>query len=477
MKQILKKGGAGVLTRGATTKNTTRLYSNRVLTQMKSGEKTSHSGFMNAFLRSSMMVGASVVTMMAYNQYSKINGTGGSFQHGLTAEAAPQQEIDMSQRIIRRIKKCCHFSVDEKTQQVFIFYDSKNALHKEFMSEVDAKQILQKNVMKYEDLDFVLIDLSNPEPENEQLIDDFLALVTYPKDKITKKKRPTLFIRADNRISKASPSYVNQKSQNFGRLLVKESGMIPVGSIKELAEKIRTQNKSLNDTTIVYCSGEGEERNETLKNAIRLMRQESKNPILVINDKALSEQVRMESGKFYVYYKPSFINGFEQYMEKDIDFNYLQAYEGVCRDEFTAKNAYIGSEEYKNILSATKGLQTEKFAAEIFDQCFTRSFNVEFGFNPNFKEFRRKMKHPAQNQKPLLFVYAPAMYMSRYVGEFKEVLKNYNEVFDIYYTPDESKAQQLFHTREFPEIFPYVVIIDPKKRKSLKSTAALAKLS
>jgi len=61
------------------------------------------------------------------------------------------------------------------------------------------------------------------------------------------------------------------------------------------------------------------------------------------------------------------------------------------------------------------------------------------------------------------------MYMSRYVGEFKETLKNYTEVFDIYYTDDEQKAKQVFYTKEFPEIFPYVAIIDPKKRKALKS--------
>lgn len=60
------------------------------------------------------------------------------------------------------------------------------------------------------------------------------------------------------------------------------------------------------------------------------------------------------------------------------------------------------------------------------------------------------------------------MYMSRYIGEFKDVLKNYVEVFDIYYTGSEEEASELFYTKEFPDIFPYVVILDPKKRKSVK---------
>lgn len=42
-----------------------------------------------------------------------------------------------------------------------------------------------------------------------------------------------------------------------------------------------------------------------------MMRQESKNPILVIKDEALSEKLNMKKGKFYCYFKPSFVNGFE----------------------------------------------------------------------------------------------------------------------------------------------------------------------
>ncbi len=66
-----------------------------------------------------------------------------------------------------------------------------------------------------------------------------------------------------------------------------------------------------------------------------------------------------------------------------------------------------------------------------------------------------------------MFVYSPHLYMSRYVGDFKEVLKNYGEVFDIYYTGDEKKAKRMFYTKEFPDIIPYVVIIDTKKQKEL----------
>jgi hypothetical protein len=80
-------------------------------------------------------------------------------------------------------------------------------------------------------------------------------------------------------------------------------------------------------------------------------------------------------------------------------------------------------------------------------------------------------------EKPILFIYSPSMYMSRYVGEFKEVLREFNDVFDVYYTGDEKKASEYFYTKEFPEIIPYVVIVDPKKKKELKSQEGLNELS
>ena len=182
----------------------------------------------------------------------------------------------------------------------------------------------------------------------------------------------------------------------------------------------------------------------------------------------------MKEGRYYCYYKPTYINGYEQYLEKDIDFNYLQAYEGVCRDEFILNDDYVLSQEFKDMLSKYKGFQTEKFATQIFDQCFTRSYTVEFAMNPNFKEFKNKFLNGAAT-KPMIFIYCPALYMSRYIGEFKEVLKNYTDVFDVYYTDDEKQASRVFYTKEFPDIFPYVVVVDTKKKKALKSEAGTLK--
>jgi len=40
----------------------------------------------------------------------------------------------------------------------------------------------------------------------------------------------------------------------------------------------------------------------------------------------------------------------------------------------------------------------------------------------------------------MIFIYSPSLYMSRYIGEFKQVLVNYTEVFDVYYTDDVKEA-------------------------------------
>jgi hypothetical protein len=93
------------------------------------------------------------------------------------------------------------------------------------------------------------------------------------------------------------------------------------------------------------------------------------------------------------------------------------------------------------------------------------------------KELGRKLKYGTNAEKPIIFIYSAPMYMARYVSEFKSVLKDYLEVFDIYYTDDENKAKRHFYTREFPDIIPYVVIIDPKKKKAIKSSKGLSELN
>jgi len=54
----------------------------------------------------------------------------------------------------------------------------------------------------------------------------------------------------------------------------------------------------------------------------------------------------MKQGMYYCYYKPSFLNGFSEVVGQDIDMPFLQAFEGMCRDEFQPIAEAIFSDEF-----------------------------------------------------------------------------------------------------------------------------------
>lgn len=62
---------------------------------------------------------------------------------------------------------------------------------------------------------------------------------------------------------------------------------------------------------------------------LNFLRNES-NHILYTTDAALAEKLKLESYKFYSYYKPSYLNGFENLADKEINIHHLQAFEGLC---------------------------------------------------------------------------------------------------------------------------------------------------
>lgn len=72
----------------------------------------------------------------------------------------------------------------------------------------------------------------------------------------------------------------------------------------------------------------------------------------------------MQEGKIYAYYRPSFINGFEGFVDKDIYFELLQAVEGVARDQLT----FLGlNEEVMKEIDNSDGLVTPEIARKYFD--------------------------------------------------------------------------------------------------------------
>ena len=68
--------------------------------------------------------------------------------------------------------------------------------------------------------------------------------------------------------------------------------MQEVKSIKELAENLRNYNRTLNDSVFVYCQGsEKEASSEAYRSAIRLIKDDSKNPLFVVKDLELAAEM------------------------------------------------------------------------------------------------------------------------------------------------------------------------------------------
>lgn len=51
--------------------------------------------------------------------------------------------------------------------------------------------------------------------------------------------------------------------------------------------------------------------------------------VLVVTDEKLAKDLKLEPKKFYAYFKPSYLNGFENIADKDLNIEYIQAIEGI----------------------------------------------------------------------------------------------------------------------------------------------------
>ena len=140
--------------------------------------------------------------------------------------------------------------------------------------------------------------------------------------------------------------------------------------------------------------------------------------------------IKMEPGKFYCYYRPSYTNGFPSDPSGNPMQNKeaLQILDGVCRDELTINKEAIARLNPKLLI-------TEQVTNTIFDQVFTSTNNVRFDFNPNMRAFKRSLRSKTA-EKPILFIYQDQFMMSLTNSVFQEVLQDYADIFDMYICED-----------------------------------------
>jgi len=79
-----------------------------------------------------------------------------------------------------------------------------------------------------------------------------------------------------------------------------------------LAENLRKYNKKLDDNVFVYFAEDNESDKFLAQQAQSLIHSETKSPILRVSDPEVAKQLKLKSGSYYCYYKPSYINGFGQ---------------------------------------------------------------------------------------------------------------------------------------------------------------------
>lgn len=73
------------------------------------------------------------------------------------------------------------------------------------------------------------------------------------------------------------------------------------------------------------------------------------------------------------------------------------------------------------------------------------------------KEFKRKYRKGSD--KPILLIVWKEMFMSFNAQEFGIALRDFNQLFDVFYCSDEKEVKKYFHSY-LPMDFPHVYIID-----------------
>ena len=87
------------------------------------------------------------------------------------------------------------------------------------------------------------------------------------------------------------------------------------------------------------------------------------------------------------------------------------------------------------------------------------------------EELKRKLKTGKDADRPILLLIWPEMFMSQYAQEFQTALRNYNEMFEVYYCRKEELVSDILNTRMMPKELVHMYIFDPKTLQPLEGQA------
>lgn len=212
------------------------------------------------------------------------------------------------------------FSKKEKTI-LFVVFDSSSPTQTEFLEDLDISEVFDRITGRLSRLEIVKVDVRTISPEMETYIE---KLGFQNSEHVSNKNKPSFAVRVDNQIHKVAPETVAIGGASDTLLNEKYRSIQYIHQAKDLADALSRGNKSLESVTILYCRDKEALCETTEAVALNLLRYETSNKLLVVSDSDVAKKLKVEPGRFYAYYKPSFVNGFEQYVEvNDINFDYL----------------------------------------------------------------------------------------------------------------------------------------------------------
>ena len=64
------------------------------------------------------------------------------------------------------------------------------------------------------------------------------------------------------------------------------------------------------------------------------------------------------------------------------------------------------------------------------------------------QEFREKYKYGKNAERPMLFIYWPSVFMKEYIQDYQAILRDYDDMFDVFYCSDVNEARLYFNMDE-----------------------------
>ena len=154
-----------------------------------------------------------------------------------------------------------------------------------------------------------LADAANATAEAKEKAKSILNQLSISLDKVEAKTDPSVFLHINDSLHRVKPATLGNVA-DFKAFADRVSKVKLAATIRDLVDTLKANNTELDSLTIVYCTDGNPKTYEQEQKALRMLTHESQHQVLEVRDLGMARFIKMEPGKFYCYYKPSYANGF-----------------------------------------------------------------------------------------------------------------------------------------------------------------------